>query len=171
MLEEARGVLLFDVTAPDNVQHANAAALAVSRGETALEKTLEDVQVNINGGGGGVWWRVFPGIVSTFVFCFFLEGGLTQSLYYVSTHCVMFRPIFLRPIVFLRPTVCFPQANQEIWSECCAKLGQAALALSDLKKAQLCGSLCASGLSSSSVREVLYMLVVLVVYLPVPIII
>ena len=106
MLEEARGVLLFDVTAPDNVQHANAAALAVSRGETALEKTLEDVQ-----------------------------------------------------------------ANQEIWSECCAKLGQAALALSDLKKAQLCGSLCASGLSSSSVREVLYMLVVLVVYLPVPIII
>jgi hypothetical protein len=105
MLEEARGVLLFDVTAPDNVQHANAAALAVSRGETALEKTLEDVQ-----------------------------------------------------------------ANQAIWSECCAKLGQAALALSDLKKAQLCGSLCASGLSSSSVREVLYMLVVLVVYLPVPII-
>ena len=60
---------------------ANAAALAVSRGGTGCEQTLEDVQ-----------------------------------------------------------------ANQEIWSECCAKLGQAALALSDLKKAQMCGSKCASGL-------------------------
>jgi hypothetical protein len=40
-------------------------------------------------------------------------------------------------------------AGQEIWSELCTKLGQCALSLGDMKKAQICGSWCASAIPSN----------------------
>ena len=49
-------------------------------------------------------------------------------------------------VVVLERTLEDVHAGMEIWSEASAKLGQCALTLKDMKRAQMCGSRCASSI-------------------------